>query len=102
MCYITEEKTGFFILFLCSWFRVFINWVVIELFLPNIYKMRFRLLILWQSTFKIQHSFIYFLKTKSSFIKHILQSYYKNVFLDFNFNCHGNKKLNQNNGCNEL
>ena len=95
-------KNRFFILFLCFWFRVFIYWVVRELFLPNTYKMIFRLLILWQCTFKIQHSLIYFLKTKISFIKHILQNYYKNVFLDFNFNCHGNKKLNQNNGCNKL
>ena len=37
-----------------------------------------------------------------TFIKHILQNYYKNVFLDFNFNCHGNKKLNQNSGSNKL
>ena len=24
------------------------------------------------------------------------------IFLDFNFHCHGNKKLNPNNGCNKL
>ena len=52
---------------------------------------------LWQYSFKIQLSFIYFLKTEASFIKDILQNYYKKVFLDFSFNCHGNKKLNQDN-----
>ena len=64
--------------------------------------MIFKLLILWQNTFKIQHSLIYFLKTQISFIKHILQNYYKKVFLGFNFNCLGDKKLNQNNRCNKL
>ena len=98
MCYITEEKPIFLIFFFCFWFRVLFCWVVRELFLPNTYEIIFRSLILWQCTFKIQHSLIYFLKTKISFIKRILQNYYKKVFLDFNFNCHGNKKLNKNNG----
>ena len=35
-----------------------------------------------------------------SFIKHVLQNYYKKVIFDFNF--HGNKKVNQNNVCNKL
>ena len=83
-------------------FRVFIYWVVRELFLSNTYDMIFRLLILWQCTFIIPHSLIYFLKAQIYFIKHILKNYYKKVFLDFNFNCHGNKKLNQNNRCNKL
>ena len=84
------------------WYRVFIYWAVRELFLPNTYKMIFRLLILWPCTFKIQYSLIYFLNTQISFIKHILQNYCINVFLDFNFNCHSNEKLNQNNGCNNV
>ena len=45
-----------------------------------------------QCTFEIQLSLIYFLKTQISFIKHILQSYFKFV-MDFNFNFHCNKKL---------
>ena len=32
----------------------------------------------------------------------IKQDYYEKVFPDLNFNCHGNKKLNQKNGCNKL
>ena len=64
--------------------------------------MIFGLLILWKCNFEIQDSIIYFLKTQISFIKHILQNNYQKAFLDFHFNCYGNKKLNQNNGCNEL
>ena len=71
------KKTGFSnFLFFCIWFWVFVCWVLGELFLPNTYKMIFGLLILWQCTFKSQHSLIYFLKTQITFIKHILKTYF--------------------------
>ena len=91
--FLGELKTGlFYFLFFFFWFSVFIYWVVKNLFLINSYKIIFGLLILWQCTFEIQLSLIYLLKTQISFIKHILQSYYKFV-MDFNLNFHGNKKL---------
>lgn len=92
VCYSTKEKTCFFfILFFCFWFRLFINWVVRELFLANAYKIIFGQLILRPCTFKIQHSLIYFLKTQVSFTKHNLENYFKNGFLDFKFHYPGNK-----------
>ena len=48
-------------------------------------------LFIYKRSFRIQHSLIHFLKIQIYFIKHILQNYYKKVFLDVNFNCQGNK-----------
>ena len=71
------------------WFKVFIYWVVRELLLTND---------TWAINI-IKFSIPLFTFSKH---KHISQNYYKKVPLDFNFNCHGNKKLNQNNRCNKL
>ena len=43
-----------------------------------------------------------FSQNTNLFYKAYLRNYCKKSFLDFNFNCHGNKKLNQNNGCSKL
>ena len=73
-------------------FRVFIYWVVRELFLTKSCQIIFGLRILWQCT--NIHPFIF--SKQIFFIKHSFQNYYKKVFLDFNFNCHGNRKPKSN------